>query len=227
MKNLGIQATNKSLLSFFASKKKNHFGMTPMGAIDQAAEELNTRFLNLDELVLSVDHDVDAVFIEASMLRNSTFKEKMTAIEKELPYLNTWDLTDEIIRFIKKPVPQEEITKYSKKFLKNRNPFVRRLGYTLWLKSDLTQEKTLQMIFPLFKSQEEYTVLMAEAWLISYMFIYSFSATYEFIRNSSLDYKLISLGLTKTTDSFRISEEDKIKIRALRDFKRDLKSKKE
>jgi hypothetical protein len=194
-----------------------------MGEIDKAANYLNSHSLDLDDLVLGVEHDVDAVFIEASMLRSKTFEEKMDSIKRELPFLNTWDLTDEIIRFLKKPLPAKQVKKYSLKFLKDKNPFVRRLGYTLWLKSDLSIKDTLEMIFPLFKSQEEDTVLMAQAWLISYMFIYSFSFTYDFILHSSLDYRLISKGLSKTTDSFRIKEEDKVKIRALRDIKRDLK----
>ena len=57
---------------------------------------------------------------------------------------------------------------------------------------------------------------MVEAWVISYLYIYDPKKTYEFIDTSLLDYEIKNMAIRKIIDSFRVSKEEKEKVKALR-----------
>ena len=50
---------------------------------------------------------------------------------------------------------------------------------------------------------------MANAWLISYMFIYYFDDTINFINHNKLDSWTIRKGLTKAIESYKITDDNK------------------
>ena len=71
-------------------------------------------------------------------------------------------------------------------------------------------------LFPLFKNHEHYYVKMVEAWLLAELCIYSFDETYEYLSTSTLDPWIKKKAITKARESFRVSDENKEKLLALR-----------
>ena len=74
-----------------------------------------------------------------------------------------------------------------------------------------------ERLFPLFKDHENYYVKMVEAWILAELCIYSFDKTYEYLSTAALDSWIKKKAIAKARESFRISEDGKAKLLALRD----------
>ena len=59
--------------------------------------------------------------------------------------------------------------------------------------------------------------MMVEAWLISIVAVYNFEATYKYLKESKINLKVKLKAISKCRDSFRISDDNKIKLRNLRE----------
>lgn len=70
--------------------------------------------------------------------------------------------------------------------------------------------------FRYFKNSDFYYVNMATGWLISYGFIHYFNETYQYCLNCNLDINILKIAIQKRIDSFRVSNENKIKLKELR-----------
>lgn len=57
---------------------------------------------------------------------------------------------------------------------------------------------------------------MGEGWLLSYCFINHFDETYKYFENTTIDKSILLIGIQKAIDSFRVSEENKLKLKELR-----------
>lgn len=68
----------------------------------------------------------------------------------------------------------------------------------------------------LFKDDDEYYVIMAEAWLISYLGIYNPDKTLEYLKSKPLEYNIVGKSIQKICDSFRVSEENKNRFKEVR-----------
>ena len=64
---------------------------------------------------------------------------------------------------------------------------------------------------------EDYYVKMANAWLISYMFINYFDDTIKFINNNKIDSWTLRKGITKSIESYKISDDKKIILKKIRE----------
>ena len=71
-------------------------------------------------------------------------------------------------------------------------------------------------LIKLFKDDDEYYVVMAEAWLISYLGIYSPSETLKYLSEKPLKYNIVSKAIQKICDSYRISDSYKEKFKEIR-----------
>ncbi len=68
----------------------------------------------------------------------------------------------------------------------------------------------------LFHDDDEYYVVMAEAWLISYLCIYHPEKTLAWLKTKPLKYNIVGRGIQKICDSFRVSNETKEEFKKLR-----------
>ena len=76
--------------------------------------------------------------------------------------------------------------------------------------------KDYSVIRTLFENDERYYVLMAQAWVISYLYMKFPLETYDFLKNSNLSYKIKSKAISKILDSYQIDNIEKEKVRKLR-----------
>ena len=56
---------------------------------------------------------------------------------------------------------------------------------------------------------------MAGAWLLSYLFIFFFEETLEFVRKEKIDDFVLKKGIRKALDSFRLNDEQKMILHSL------------
>lgn len=90
-------------------------------------------------------------------------------------------------------------------------PFVRRMGLIILLKL-LPCEDLLSRIFEISESlrnETEYYVNMANAWLISELYIKHRAETIAFLESTCLNAFTVNKAISKCRDSYRVSDEDK------------------
>lgn len=155
-------------------------------------------------------------YFQVSLGQIDNIEEQFEFIEDNFDLLNDWWHVDRLPQFLKKFDLDFAYEKASY-YVTLDNAFARRWGYVLFMPSVVKEEEAFNKIVSLLKNDNEYYVIMAEAWLISYLAIYHFDKTYEFIKNNNmLSYDIIGRGIQKTCDSFRVSLENKEKIKGLR-----------
>ena len=70
-------------------------------------------------------------------------------------------------------------------------------------------------IIELFQEDDEYYVVMAEAWLISYLAIYHPERTLSYLKTKPLKYNIVGKAIQKICDSFRIDKNTKEEFRKI------------
>lgn len=155
-------------------------------------------------------------YFQVSLCSLNNVNDQFKFIEDNFHLLNDWWHVDELPQFLKEFDLDFAYLKACE-YIKHENPFVRRWGYVLFMPRLVKNELAIEKIISLLKNDSEYYVIMAEAWLISYLAIYHFDRTYEFIKNDNvLTYDIMGRAIQKTCDSFRVSDVNKEKIKKLR-----------
>ena len=147
------------------------------------------------------------------------FSEKITLIEQFLPLINDWSICDSFVPSLKDIAKhKDEYLKYIKKYLKTDEEFYQRFGFVVLL-AYYKDEKYLKEIFRSIKvtKYNGYYAKMASAWLVSYMFMFFFDETVNFVKENKIDEFVLYKGIQKAIDSYRVSAEHKDELRKLRD----------
>lgn len=155
-------------------------------------------------------------YFQVSLAQIDKVEDQFKFIEDNFDLLNDWWHVDQLPQFLK-DFDLDFAYEKASYYVTLDNTFARRWGYVLFMPTIVKEEEAFEKIVSLLKNDSEYYVIMAEAWLISYLAIYHFDKTYEFIKNDNiLSYDIIGRGIQKTCDSFRVSLENKEKIKGLR-----------
>lgn len=131
--------------------------------------------------------------------------------------MDSWSFTDMISNSSK--ILENTTIEYSFKFLKSSHEFTKRFGYVIILDHYLKKEN-LSVIFDLIKKEttHAYYVDMAISWLLCELYVKFTSDTYEFIKSTKLSDFIVRKATSKVNDSFRVSKEDKDKLKKLKDL---------
>lgn len=155
-----------------------------------------------------------------SLLRCKDFDETMDFINNNLDYYHSWYSVDGSLMFInRKKMTFEKIYKYASKYVYDEREFVSRLGYILLFMCDFKDEEIYE-IEKLFHDDDKYYVQMAEAWLMCELVVKNPKCGYIVIERSPLKYNILSKAIQKCQDSFRIDDEIKNNLKALRESKK-------
>lgn len=156
------------------------------------------------------------IFFQVSLGLMDNYIDQFAFIENHADKLADWWHVDNLLQFVKCKADFEYVFKLAKKYVKSKNLFLRRWGYVLFLLGYHKEEKYFDKIVSLLKDDDDYYVVMAEAWLISFLAIYNIEKTYNFLNESKIKYNILGKAIQKICDSFRISNEDKERFRLLR-----------
>lgn len=157
----------------------------------------------LEGLLISYIEDYDA-FIKR-------FKEYVKKVDN-------WAICDTVTSSIK------IVNKFKDKFLelvsdliKDKYEFSKRFGFVILL-DYYVEKEYLSIIFQLIESckSDDYYVNMAISWLLCECYVKYCKETYQFILSTDLSEFVLRKTVSKVNDSFRVSKEDKERLRDLR-----------
>ena len=137
------------------------------------------------------------------------FKIMKKYLDKYVEKIDNWASCD-ILKFNVKD-NEENFMNLSYEYVKNKLPFVRRVGILILFKF-IDNDKYIDQIFSQineFEKETEYYVNMINAWLVCELFIKRREETIEFLKDNKLNKFTINKAISKCRDSYRVSKEDK------------------
>ena len=175
-------------------------------------EEKNDNDLLLEDFQLGKYLEVDFIYFGLAMVRCKTLEEQLKFLETNIKKAKSWAITDCVVTYLKK-YDFETFFNFYKKLYKSSYTFDRRFCYVLGLKH--SKNPGILEIFPLLTTNEEYMVMMAEAWLLATVAIDFPNQVFEFLKQTK-DVVLKRKTISKMCDSYRISKEQKERFKSLR-----------
>ncbi len=160
------------------------------------------------------------IYFQVSLGLRKDLDDKMKFLEENFSLLQDWWHTDQIPVFLGSTLDFDTAYSKASEYVKSELPFVRRLGYILFIPRLVKTKEQVQKLIPLLKNDTEYYVIMAEAWLISYFAMCAPDLAYGYLRDCDLDYNIVGKAIQKICDSYVVSQEDKERFKSLRSHKR-------
>lgn len=169
--------------------------------------ELKTEDFKLGEFL-----EIDFIYFGLSLTRIKTEREKLEFLSKKIRYAKSWAITDTVATYFKK-LSFDEYFSFFLKTYKCKFIYERRMAYVLGLK--VCKEKRILDVLNYINENEDYMVMMVEAWLLATIAITFPDEIYQFL-SSTKDIVLKRKTISKMCDSFRISQDTKEKFKQLR-----------
>lgn len=175
-------------------------------------KKIAKKYLNYEHKDLKLEYIESIIYyFYLNLLKNKAdINSQIKFIFNNYQYLDSWVVVDTTYQQLIN-ITFDEI----KMLLNSDFEFVKRYGIVAMLPL-IKDYNNLNMIFSLLKNSKFYYANMATGWLISYGFIYYFNETYQYCLNCNLDINILKIAIQKGIDSFRVSNENKIKLKELR-----------
>ena len=168
--------------------------------------------LKLDEFNLGKYLEVDFIYFGLALSRLKTIDDQLNFLKSNIKKAKSWAITDCVQTYLRKS-EFEQFYNFFKESYNSKFTFERRFCYVFGLKH--WKNPKIFEIFPLITLNEEYMVMMAEAWLLATVAILYPDEVFNFLMSIE-DKTLIRKTVSKMCDSFRISTEMKEKFKSLR-----------
>ena len=163
------------------------------------------------------DQLVHRTYFQVSLAYCKTTEAQFQFIEENEDLLRDWWHVDQLTQFIKKPVDFSFAYEKAREYVVSPKPFTRRWGYVLFLTGLQKDATHTEDILRLMHDDDEYYVQMAQGWLICDLAVFNPEAVYDFMKESTLHYNILGKAIQKISDSFRFTQEQKERFRALRE----------
>ncbi len=158
----------------------------------------------------------DLVIGLVHVYRKTDLKSKFDFIKEFMKEVDNWATVDQVACSLKTKEYTDSL-KFIKECIASEFTFVRRFGYVFALANFMKEENQVIDILNLVKSDSEYYVEMAEAWLISVAYIYFSEITFEYLKSHrELSSFIINKSIAKIRESFRVDAKEKERVLALK-----------
>jgi len=190
--------------------------------IRNLAKNLSKKY-TLDYLIKNIDEEYyEELLLKGFIIgnyKNLTYDELISYIDEHLTKIRDWSMCDTFAASLKISFKyQDELWDFLIKKLDSKKEFDVRFSLVMILDyyiNDLYKNKVYDVIK--YVKKDDYYVKMANAWLISYMFIKYFDDTISFINHNKINEWVVNKGITKAIESFRINDEKKKILRKIRE----------
>ncbi len=175
-------------------------------------EHVKDEELRAEEFVLGKYLEIDFLYFGLSLSRLKNVEDQLEFLKKNIRYAKSWAITDTVSTYIKK----HDFAKYYdffKSMHNTKHTYERRMAYILGLKH--YKDEQILKVLDCINTNEEYMVMMAEAWLLATIAIQYPNEIFEFLKRSD-DITLKRKTISKINESFRISDDLKEKFKTLR-----------
>lgn len=144
-----------------------------------------------------------------------SIEETFKYLEKFVPKINSWavcDTTCSNLKITKKHM--QEMWEFLEQFINSKNEYEIRFALVMYLNYFLTDEYIDEILQKIDKiTSKEYYVQMAIAWLLSFAYIKQKEKTEKYLLQNNLDEFTQNKVIQKICESYRVSNEDKEKMR--------------
>ena len=168
--------------------------------------------LKLDDFDLGKYLEVDFIYFGLALTRAKTINEQLNFLRDNIKKAKSWAITDCVQTYLKKS-DFVAFLNFFKDLHDSGFVYERRFCYVFGLKH--WKNPRILEIFPLIQTNEEYMVMMAEAWLLATIAIQYPNQVFEYLEHLD-DLVLKRKTISKMCDSFRISDEQKVRFKKLR-----------
>ena len=175
-------------------------------------EHINDEELKLEDFKLGKYLEVDFIYFSLALARLKNIDAQLDFLDKSIHRAKSWAITDTISTYLKKM----NYEKFWAFFLKNNGSsytYKRRMAYILGLK--FYKDQRILDVTSFIKRNEEYMVMMAEAWLLATVAIIYPQEIYDYLKDLD-DQTLKRKTISKISDSYRFTNETKERFKALR-----------
>ena len=175
-------------------------------------ECVNDKELNIYDFKLGIYLEIDLFYFCLALARLKTSEEQLDFLLDNIKYAKSWVITDCLSSFLKN-ITYEQFYNFFIKTYSSNYTFEKRMAYVLALKQ--CKNKEIFNILSLIRHNEEYMVMMAEAWLLSTIAITYEDEVYFYLKECS-DVVLKRKTISKICDSYRFNDESKNRFKELR-----------
>ena len=161
------------------------------------------------------------IYFHGSLKQIPDANDRLLWIDKNLLFSDWWH-TDQCIDFVKTADIRTALG-YARQYVNHDDPFIRRWGYVMFISKLCRNENTLGEILALMHNDGHYYVQMAEAWLIAELAVFFPEEVLVWLRECALSYNIVGKAIQKICDSYRITDEDKARFKALRSARKQIK----
>ena len=175
-------------------------------------EHIKDEELKLDDFKLGKYLEVDFIYYGLALSRMNNIDAQLDFLKKNIRYAKSWAITDTLSTYLKKFT----FEKYWNLFTSLKDSsfvYDRRLAFVLGLKH-YKDERILEVI-SYIKPNEEYMVMMAQAWLLATVAIVYQQEVFDYLKGLQ-DLALKRKTISKICDSFRFDEKTKALFKSLR-----------
>ena len=177
-------------------------------ALRKLAKKYSREYENISRFP---DEFYEVVFLKLSIAALLPYEKFITECDGCVELISDWALCDYFA-----PVCIKKYLRAERGYFCD-GEFVRRFALTTLLHF-YVDGKYLDLIFDSIASckPDKYYTAMGAAWLLADVLIYDFSAGYEFLNSTMCDINVKLKAISKACGSFRVTLEQKQKLRALR-----------
>ena len=170
---------------------------------------------SLDYLINNIEEEYyEEILLKGFIIgcyKDLSYNELTSHIDNHLPKIVDWSMCDTFVASLKITKKyHDKLWDYILKKIESKKEFDVRFGLVMILNYYICDDYK-DKIYEVIKNVklDDYYVKMANAWLISYMFINYFDDTINFFKNNKIDSWTTRKGITKAIESFKISDDNK------------------
>lgn len=178
--------------------------------------------VNINDFELDKFYELNFLYFAIGLQQKKTLNEQVEFVFENKEHLLSWGITDSTYQYFKVS-DFEKTLPTIKLFISQKEEFLIRYGYLLLFKF-LKDTTIYDTIFGLFKNSDFFYVKMAEAWILSYLYIYDSKKTYDYLFSSDISFDIKNMAIRKILDSYRVNKEEKEKVKALRTILKEKKN---
>lgn len=178
--------------------------------------------ININDFELDKFYELNFLYFAIGLQQKKTLNEQVEFVFENKEHLLSWGITDSTYQHFKVGVFENTLPTI-KFFIGQKEEFLIRYGYLLLFKF-LKDTTIYDTIFSLFKNSDFFYVKMAEAWILSYLYIYDSKKTYDYLFSSDISFDIKNMAIRKILDSYRVNKEEKEKVKALRTILKEKKN---
>lgn len=175
-------------------------------------EHKKDKHLLIEDFVLGKYLEIDFIYFGLALVRLNSLNDQLKFLENNIKKAKSWAITDCVTTYLKKS-DFDTFFNFYKKLYKSKYTFDRRFCYVFALKH--WKNPRILELFPLITIDEEYMVMMAEAWLLATVAINFPDEVFDYLKSTN-DVSLRRKTISKMCDSYRISDEQKARFKTLR-----------